>query len=170
MDLYCNRTNWKMPYFSTSSYKPHLCKTKKKKATQLKQTVILKSYGALLPSPNMERNREEPTHSPNLSWTISATCLPTFVLPVKDKRSILSSFAIAVLHNGTQSAVFNKRHADRKATCTFYVHQLQPGRALKPEPLLWNIRWLMTGKLFCNQKRGTSLLPFIFSGQKKHQL
>lgn len=139
-NLSCNRSNWKMPYVSLSSFKLPFIQNKKEVA-ELKQTVILKSYGVPLPSPNMERNREEATHSPNLSWTITATCLPTFVLPVKDKRSILSSLAIAVLHNGTQSTVFNKRHADRKAACMFHIHQLQPGRSLKPEPL-WNIRWL----------------------------
>lgn len=166
-NLSCNRSNWKMPYVSLSSFKLPFIRNKKEVA-QLKQTVILKSHGVPLPSPNMERNTEEATHSPNLSWTITATCLPTFVLPVKDKRSILSSLAIAVLHNGTQSTVFNK--TCRQKSSLHVPHTSASTREIfkARATLKHQVTELMAGKLLLGQKRGIRLFSSGFSGQKKH--
>lgn len=109
----------------------------------MKQAAILKSYRAPLPFSTTQRNRGKPTHSPNLSWTVSATCLPTFVLPVKDNRSILSSLAIAVLHNGRHTTMFNRR-ADCWKSCLHLPDKPSSTREIFQSQIHFfeNIKWL----------------------------
>lgn len=146
---YCQKTiglgcsSWQCPHNYIHGRPQITCRAMDLWKPWKKCWVILKSYSTSLPFSTMERNRGDPTHSPNLSWTISATCLPTFVLPVKDNRSILSSLAIAVLHNRRHTTMSNGKadcwknclHLPDKRTSTREIFQSQ-------SHFFGNVRWL----------------------------